>query len=244
MRTQGDVGPREAWGHERALSLYDRDVSAGVPDLVPALETIVLVGSFNPLILDPNWLLKQQVISQFELEQVQETGKALISRQVALMEFRTFSLQADPNRVQIAMTQEAETPLLLADVVAKIFGVLAHTPVNAVGLNHSVHRETIDDHAERILDLLAPQAAAERLLASGRVESLTWQADRDDDYAGRLYLSVQPSVHVQGLFLSVNDHFDLGDSGTGQSATRLVSEEWQHSLQRAEDVFGRVVGLV
>jgi hypothetical protein len=213
------------------------------PAFTPTIETIVLLGSFNPLILDPNWLLKQEVISEFDLHEVQDSGKALISRQVVLMEFRTFSLQVDQNRAQVAMSQEAETPLLLADVVVKIFGVLTHTPVSAVGLNHSAHRETAEGRAEEILDRLAPHDTVNGLLPSITVESLTWHADRDDDYAGRLQLSVQPSIHVQGLFLDMNDHFDLGSAGTGDSAARLVNDEWQRSLQSADDLFGKVLSL-
>jgi hypothetical protein len=59
---------------------------------------------------------------------VQETGNWIATRDIAAMQFRTFSLQADRERVQVAMTQEAETPLLLAGVVVNAFRLLAHTP--------------------------------------------------------------------------------------------------------------------
>jgi hypothetical protein len=159
------------------------------------------------------------------------------------MELRTFTLQADQTRVQVSLTQEAETPLLLGDVVVKIFGVLAHTPVTAVGLNHSEHRATDEGRAEQILELLAPSEPAKGLLANLHVEDLTWQTDRDDDYAGSLLLSVQPSHALQGLYLTMNDHFDLGASGRGQAAAKIVGEEWQRSLQRADEVFDRVLSL-
>ncbi len=110
------------------------------------------------------------------------------------MQFRMFSLQADRDRVQVAMTQEAETPLLLADVVVNAFRLLAHTPVHAVGLNHSSHRALHQGRADEILDRLAPAAAVDGLLPEIAVNSLNWQAERPDDYAGRLLLTVQPSV--------------------------------------------------
>jgi hypothetical protein len=207
------------------------------------LDTIVLLGSFNPLILDPHWLLQHGIIGEFDLEHVQESGNWIATRDIAAMQFRTFSLQADRDRVQVAMTQEAETPLLLADVVVNAFRLLAHTPVHAVGLNHSSHRALHEGRADEILDRLAPAAAVDGLLPEIAVNSLNWHAERPDDYAGRLLLTVQPSVQVTGLFFSLNDHFDLGEGGSGQTAADLVAEEWQESLRRADELFDRVLEL-
>lgn len=208
-----------------------------------SLDTIVLLGSFNPLILAPHWLLMHDVITEFDLEHVHETGKWVATRDVAVMEFRTFSLQADRDRVQVAMTDEAETPLLLADVVVNVFGLLGHTPVHAVGLNHTSHRAVEEARAVEVLDRLAPSSAVDGLLPEIHLESLSWAAARPDDYAGRLRLSVEPSVLVAGLFFNLNDHFDLGDSGTGLSAADLVGNEWQESLRRADELFGKVLEL-
>jgi hypothetical protein len=207
------------------------------------LDTIVLLGSFNPLILDPHWLLQHGIIGEFDLKHVQESGNWIATRDIAAMQFRTFSLQADRDRVQVAMTQEAETPLLLADVVVNAFRLLAHTPVHAVGLNHLSHRALHEGRADEVLDRLAPAAAVGGLLPEIAVSSLNWQGERPDDYAGGLLLTVQPSVQVTGLFFSLNDHFDLGEGGSGQTAADLVAEEWQESLRRADELFDRVLEL-
>jgi hypothetical protein len=99
-----------------------------IPPPVSTIETIVLLGAFNPLILDPYWLVQHEIIDEFELEHARDTGKWLVSRDITIVEFRRFSLQADPNRVQVAMTQETETPLLMADVVVNIFRDLLQEP--------------------------------------------------------------------------------------------------------------------
>jgi hypothetical protein len=207
------------------------------------LDTIVLLGSFNPLILDPHWLLKHGVITEYDLEHAQETGKWIATRDIAAMEFRTFSLQADHDRVQVTMTQEAETPLALADVVVNVFGLLEHTPVRAVGLNHTSHRAADEARANEIFNRLAPADAVSGLLPDIRVESLTWVASRPDDYAGLLRFTVEPSLQLAGLFFNLNDHFDLGDGGTGRSAAELVGNEWQESLRRADELFGKVLEI-
>lgn len=207
------------------------------------LDTIVLLGSFNPLILDPHWLEKHGVITEHDVEHARETRKWIVTRDLAAMEFRTFSLHVDHDRVQVAMTQEAETPLALADVVVNVFGLLEHTPVRAVGLNHTSHRPVDETRSAAVFNRLAPADVVDGLLPEIRIETLTWIAERPDEYAGALRLTVEPSVKLDGLFFSLNDHFDLGDGGTGRSAGELVSEEWQASLQRSEELFERVLAF-
>lgn len=214
-----------------------------IPPPVSTIETIVLLGAFNPLILDPYWLVQHEIIDEFELEHARDTGKWLVSRDITIVEFRRFSLQADPNRVQVAMTQETETPLLMADVVVNIFRQLSHTPVQAVGLNHARHEELSEDRSEGILNRLAPSDVVENLVPGIGVANLSWRAARPDDYAGQIAVTVQPSVQVRGLFLSLNDHYDLGGGGNGESASNLVAEEYQESSRRSDEIIAKVIGL-
>src|SRR5687767_4869233 len=92
-------------------------VASGSPSTSPQLDTIVLLGAFNPLILSAQWYADNEIVSPGDFEQVLQTGKSIATRDFALLEFRTFQMQAVPDRIQFGLTQEAETPLLLADVV-------------------------------------------------------------------------------------------------------------------------------
>lgn len=207
------------------------------------LDTIVLLGAFNPLILSPEWFANNDVVSTGELEQLLQSGKSISIRDFALLEFRTFQLQAEPDRVQFALTEEAETPMLLADVVVNTFTLLGHTPVRAIGLNHTAHREMEPAPRGHVLEQLAPRAPVDRVLTDLRLETLTWSGQRDDDYAGRVGLTVEPSRRVEGLFFSVNDHYDLGDGGTGVRAAELIGSQWHASLKRADALFESIIRL-
>jgi hypothetical protein len=214
-----------------------------IPPLLSTVETIVLLGAFNPLILDPYWLVQHEIIDEFDLEYARDTKKWLVTRDITIVEFRRFSLQADPNRVQVAMTQETETPLLIADVVVNVFRLLSHTPVHALGLNHACHEELNEGRSEEILNRLAPRDVVEDLVPGIGVASLSWRAERTDDYAGHFLFTVQPSVQVRGLFLSLNDHYDLGEGGTGETASNLVADEYQESSRRSDEMIAKVIGL-
>lgn len=207
------------------------------------LDTIVLVGAFNPLILSAQWFADNDVVSTGELEQLLRSGKSISSRDFALLGFRTFQVQAEPDRVQFALTEEAETPLLLADVVVNTFTLLSHTPVSAIGLNHTAHRVVEPARRDHLLDQLAPRAPLEGVLNDLQLQTLTWSGQREDDYAGRVALTVEPSRRIEGLFFGVNDHYDLGESGTGVRAAELIGSQWQASLERADALFERIISL-
>jgi hypothetical protein len=121
--------------------------------------------------------------------------------------------------------------------------VLSHTPVSAVGLNHARHEELNEERSDAILNRLAPRDAVEDLIPGIDVTSLAWKAERSDDYAGEVALMVQPSVQVTGLYVSLNDHYDLGQGGSGGAVSKLVGEEYQESLRRADEMIGKVMQL-
>lgn len=214
-------------------------VEPGVP---ASTATIVLLGAFNPLILSPAWLADNGIITAYDLEEIQDTRRALTAPDVSLMQFRTFALQADHERVQITSTPETETPSLIGDIVANIFTLLSHTPITGMGFNLTVHQAMEAERSRAILDRYAPQDPIHDVLgASGSVASIALAGRRDNDYAGQLRLVLEPSAIVQGIFLSLNDHYDLGAAGTAGVAANIVNDQWQESLARAETLFDKVV---
>jgi hypothetical protein len=229
----------EPEGARVALSGADRieRVAADAATTPPSQHTIVLLGAFNPLILDPNWLEQNGVISRADLEQAVASGTWLASREFSSMDFRTFALQVDRDRLQVAMTPEAETPLLIADVVANIFTLLAHTPIHAVGFNHASHFQVGAETIEAVGKRFAASEDVASLLPGIALQSVEWSAERPDDYAGAVRVTAQPSVVIRGLYFALNDHYELGEAGSGQTAVELVGSEWQHSLSRADAIF-------
>lgn len=227
-------------------------MATGSAEGVSAAETrpirsasIVLLGAFNPLILEPQWLANHDVITDQDLQTLQESGQALVSPELTGLRFRTFALEAARDRIQVIATEELETPLLLADVVVNVFTLLSHTPVRAMGLNHLTHRPVEAERVERLWARFAPSDAAQQLMPGTEVESVQWSADRPDDHAGLLRASVAPSrvLTGSGIFLSLNDHFDLGENGSGANAAELLADEWQASLQRADTLFESILAF-
>jgi hypothetical protein len=80
------------------------------------------------------------------------------------------------------------------------------------------------------------------------MRSLTIEALRDDDTPGYIRVQVEPSVRVHpGLYVSVNDHFELQDHVPGEGATRimkLLEGEWGKAQDRANRLQAWVAGLI
>jgi hypothetical protein len=204
--------------------------------------TIVLVGAFNPLILQPQWLADNGVIEEGDLRSVEDSGNAMVSADFTGIEFRSFSVEVTRDRLQVVATDELETPLLLADVVVNVFSLLSHTPVRAAGLNHTAHTPMDSDHRHALLSALAVPGSATDLLQDPSLESARWRSARTDGHDGAVRLTIEPSVLLpDGLFVSLNDHFEFGDRGTGADVAELLASEWQESLQRAEQLFETIV---
>lgn len=131
-------------------------------------NSIVLLGRFNPAIFQTQWLDRYKILpdqdiqsAQGEKADVQEVpfkdGKLVISKtpemvttsDFAQLNFPKIKLTVQRERYQCG-TFERESFSLLKDVTIKIFNLLSHTPVKAVGINFDAHLEFEKD-AEYIL---------------------------------------------------------------------------------------------
>src|SRR5690348_15527594 len=97
--------------------------------------SIVMIGSFNPAIFQPRWLGAQHLIRP---EEADTATISIIQAEVADFSTEWFELQALQNRFQIR-SKDARQYAPLRDLAAAIFGILPHTPVQALGMNRTFH---------------------------------------------------------------------------------------------------------
>src|SRR5688572_11262872 len=115
---------------------------------------VVLRGSFNPVLPQPAWMAKHELVSP-EQEAAAKIG--LISPQLTEFEIADYKIFIDNTRFQ-AITESAEAARPLRDLVAGVFSILEHTPINACGINRSLHFRMPDDASwHRVGNALAPK---------------------------------------------------------------------------------------
>jgi hypothetical protein len=197
---------------------------------------IVLVGNFNPAIFQPTWIADQGLIRP---QEAQGAKIQIIHPEITQFTAGWLSLQVNRDRLQADST-DSNAHELVRDFVVGTFRLLEHTPITAAGLNHAFHYEIPShEYNVRLGSQIVPSEAWP-MLNNPFFTNLQITSERTDERAGALNVQVQPSSLVEdGLFVAVNDHFDLQKGAKpvpASHAVQLVTESWDASRERAEEI--------
>jgi len=145
------------------------------PDISGA--NVVLIGSFNPKIFQPEWFLRQNLLPESEAE---EADIKVIHPEVCQFETERFVIQVTSERF-IAASKASTNPEPLRDLVLGAFFILEHTPVTAMGLNRQMHFQmNSESEWNKIGDRLAPKEGWTGVLGDKPgMLSLIIQSDRE-----------------------------------------------------------------
>jgi hypothetical protein len=196
--------------------------------------SIVLVGSFNPAIFQPEWFLRQNLLSKGEVESAEIK---IVHPQICQFETERFFVQVSHDRFTvISKTSTNSEPL--RDLVMGTFFVLEHTPVNALGLNSQMHFQMESVTAwHRLGDKLAPKEAwAEILPGRPGMLSLSIITDRETPAGSKVHVKVEPSVRLKhGVYFETNEHYIANEGGL-KSLMEIVRERWGESQTYARQI--------
>jgi hypothetical protein len=205
--------------------------------------SVVLVGSFNPAIFNPDWLAKQGIISEHEAS---DARIDVIHPEVT--QFVVGDFQFDISRERFMLVAVAEPFVRVSDVVAELFREkLAHTPLTALGINYHAHFRVRDWKQQTALGRkLAPiepwgdwgaALTGDDLRTVGGLVSLTMQQSAPDDrLAGNIKVTVQPSATIEpgnGVYVQVNDHYERPVDGTSVNFAEVCLKQITPSLERS-----------
>lgn len=208
-------------------------------------KAIVLLGSFNPQIFQPAWFAAEGLISR---ELAENANIGIIHPQLVAFSGEWLEVNVSDDRFQVA-SLTAPSFDLLRDLALGTFRLLRHTPIRAMGLNSDIHYKLDSEESwHGIGHKLAPPDNWDKVLNRPGMRSLTIEALRDDDTPGYIRVQVEPSARLHpGLYVGVNDHFELTDHAPGEGATRimkLLEGEWGKAQDRASRLQGWVAGLI
>ncbi len=215
----------------------------GTPPIALEGASIVFIGSFNPAIFHPSWYVAEGLRSKTELENA-EVG--VITGDMCSFRTEQYALHALNNRFMISTTQ---VPLYdsLRDLAVGTFRILRHTPLAKLGLNREVHfRLDSEEVWHAIGHKFAPKQHWQPILKNPGMRALMIEGMRPDGLAGAVNVRVEPSNRVEnGLFVEINDHFEVEDT-LARSANAILStaeEQWTESLRRSDEIIQHIGGL-
>jgi hypothetical protein len=211
-------------------------------DLTPEISgsTIVLLGSFNPKIFQPEWFARQQLLPQTEAD---ASEIKLIVPQVSHFETERFILQVTEDRFT-ASSKPSANPAPLRDVVQGAFFILEHTPVTAMGLNYSMHfAMESHDRWHQIGDRLAPKDGWKEVL-EGRpgLLSMTILAEKENPKGAQFRIKVEPSTLVSmGVYFETNEHYPAPTAEPLKSLMEILGERWEEAQSYATRVVNHII---
>ena len=206
-----------------------------MPERIPEVNgvSVVLVGSFNPTIFQPEWFVRQNLMQPTEGEAAKIT---VLSPQISDFDTGRLKLQVTPQRF-VAISSPDANPASVKDLVLGTFFILEHTPVTAVGVNRQLHFGLeSEDSWHRVGDKLAPKEGWNKIL-KGRpgMRSLMIETVNGDGHTTRV--SVQPSQQVKsGVYFEVNQHYDALKGEGLKTLMNTVRDVWEDSYNYAAEI--------
>jgi hypothetical protein len=228
---------------------------------------IVVLGSFTPAIFSPAWLSAQRVIGD---DEVADAEVQVIMPRLAAFRVGWLQCQVQDDRMSLATVDPQEFGTL-RDAASAILTILSHTPISMMGLNRDIHVSIPDaDSWHRIGDVLAPKEPWESSLQLPGMRDVSVQGVREDDFAGSVNVSVQPSTLViPGVYVNWNDHYVLRhvdsqpknrneffdpqhgaarrllppDESYIPFALEILRDKWSDSMKRAQSIFDMVLRI-
>lgn len=203
--------------------------------------SIVLVGSFNPAIVQPAWLARHELIRGEEGDTAEVTLVSPRASEFVIGSWLTVTVL--PNRFQVRVA-DAGHQAAMRDLVVGVLVLLEHTPVSALGINRILHFRVPDEGTwHRVGHTLAPKDLWGAHVAKPGLLSLAVQGGRPDASSKYVRLQVEPSLQVTpGISFQGNEHFEIAGGAALEARTLLETQfdgALAYALAVSRDVLGR-----
>lgn len=216
-------------------------------EIVQKTISVVVVGSMNPAIFQPEWLRSHKIIGEKETDAATD-GVEVVHRDVTILNLTNMKLTVDASRFTLVVLQE---PFEKAkDFVVSCFSLLGQTPVTALGINRDMVIHCSDKEAwHKFGDYLAPKQPWSTLLGKNEMKErngglrtmIMERTRRFDKRPGYIRVSLEALEHSQSdARINYNDHYDLSDKGrqvSADSAVKILEANWDECAKRSAEVF-------
>jgi len=218
--------------------------------------SIVFRGAFNPTIFQPYWLFSNALVSE---QAARNAEFGIVHPGITQFAMESlFSLTVTDERFTIE--RNTAPWILVSDISYRIFTeLLPHTPVNTMGINRMVHfnvpSQAVRDRIGLQLAPREPWAEWGRAVSSGEglkhggVQSLTLvERNVSDRPQGWRQARIEPSIRIgngrTGVYMEVNDHYELPGRPTGAGEIMaILNEKFDSSVASAEKIIDQIMSL-
>ncbi len=216
---------------------------------------VVAVGSFNPAIVTPDWLVRRGLISDSEGEECLSKMQALVQEGLMAFDATWFSLRLVQNQF-ILSTTSGVTPRL-RDLAVGIFSLLPETPLTAIGLNFVADLQfDSEDEYHRFGHFLAPKKVWNDLYPTFNAGLATLTIALDNSKregvldampkSEQRRFTMQPSntVSPHAVHIAFNHHYPIDEKNGARDGLQIISSQWDLDQDEAEKAFDQLGQIV
>lgn len=234
------VGSGGRYSH--SVALPDPAGSRDDPAILDERQvSIVLVGSFNPRILQPSWFDARGLLDEEDVESV----NMIVSEAITAFRAPLFTVVCDHNRCQFTTTSKTPTPDIVKDLAVDTFKILAETPINRIGINALAHLPANQKSWDALTAQLGDPQAVFVLMDEQKLRTIELTGRRpNDDVDGSCQILMQPSgIFPGGVYVQINDDLQVSHPDEGADARQamdILQAQWKASRDFAEITIERV----
>lgn len=179
--------------------------------LLPEKSTLVVVGAFNPAILNPSWIAKNAlgIIDDRQVQVEMLTPVSIgLSAPPARYSFEGISYSVTSQRLTVHFEGLDEAGAIKSvRMVRRIFELLHHTPVTGVGFNFGFASER---PSAKLTQLMASEVSLLEGLADDA--AIVMQGWGNTVRLGEELLGIQCTYDAASVSIDVNAHRNLSDA--------------------------------
>jgi hypothetical protein len=206
--------------------------------------SIVFVGSFNPAIFHPQWLLRNELIPE---DDISGAKVEIVHNDISKFSLEWLGIDVLRNKF-IARTNDPSKFSPLKDLMISIFKILEHMPIKQMGLNLIITYKVDDESSwHKIGDTLVPKSIWEMTLPKRiGMKSVELNCPRPDALRGEINVIVTPlRDKFLGVVFNVNNHieikFEQDQKKLELDVPTILSENWDQALTFARDIGNKTI---
>jgi hypothetical protein len=201
--------------------------------------SIVIIGNFNPSIVQPFWFSSKGLIRE---QEAQDAKVEVIHPELVKWSLSWMTIEVSRSRFEIRSTQEPYFEPI-RDLLLSLVTALKETPISAFGLNHLIYFAIPDeDRYTELGNKLVPLNNWNKIFENPKVFNVDIGEERKDGLKGSFRVRVQPSdiklSSPYGILINSNDHYDISSQVSTESTSRfksILNQNWTVSLERAKN---------
>lgn len=211
--------------------------------------TLVVLGSFNPTIYQPEWFIRKELIAEQEMSK-DSVELHVVHKDITRFENDWFLVEVNPDRFLIKAKLASRVDSL-RDLACSIFAILSETPIRSFGLNYIQNYRCSTLAAWHSFGhALVPKAKWAK--ATGLEESYIGMKEvevriqRDDDIEGSYNVKIAPlSDKPPKIMIQSNDHVEYEKMGNPpEEFSSYLHKYWDCSLDQQRKLINNIVSEI